>query len=154
MSLYNFLMGENPDYVVLLGSLGLDKNSFGRYRDIHLNADGSVIIVYTRLGGQNRKDYKQFITNLRRHPNYIRDYDDDFDDTYAYFEFSVPEKYKKMCKSMSTGKEPLSVQEKFDEHIKRMDVPGTPEYAKAQEIAKMFEDAINDSGNGIHFIGF
>lgn len=154
MSLYNFLMSENPDYAVLLGALGLDKNSFGRYRDIHLNADGSVIIVYTRLGGQNRKDYKQFITNLRRHPNYLKDYDDDYDDTYAYFEFSVPEKYKGMCKSMSTGKDPETVSEKFKEQIKMMEVPGSVENEKAKEIAKMLEEAMNDDSNGgIHIIG-
>lgn len=154
MSFYNFLMSENPDYAILLGTLGLNKNSFGRYRDVYLNADGSVIIVYTRLGGPNRKDYKQFITNLRKHPNYMKDYDDDYDDTYAYFEFSVPEKYEKTCKSMSTGKDPELVSEKFKEHIKRMDIPGTPEHKKMEEIANMIMNTMeNDEGN-IHFLKF
>lgn len=154
MSFYNFLHGENPDSVALLGMLKLTKNSFGRYRDIYLNADGTKMIVYTRLGGMNRKEYRQVITNMRRHPNYIRDYDDNFDNTYAYFEFSVPEEYNKTCKLMSTGKDPETIQEKFRSNIERMDTPGTPEYEKAQQIAQKIVDAIeNDSGN-IHFLEF
>ena len=37
MSLYNRLFGENPDATILLGMLGLTRDSFGRYRDCFLN---------------------------------------------------------------------------------------------------------------------
>lgn len=154
MSFYNFLNGENKDAVVLLGTLGLTRNSFQRYRDVHLNADGTKIIVYTRLGGQNRKDYKQTITNIKRHPNYLKDYDDEFDNTYAYFEFSIPDKYKDMCKKISTGKDPETIRELTMRHSKRMNIPGTDEHEKAERITKMILDAIeNDDGN-IHFLKF
>lgn len=154
MSFYSFLHGENTDSMALIGMLKLTKNSFGRYRDVYLNADGTKIIVYTRLGGSNRKDYRQIITDIRRHPNYIRDYDDKFDNTYAYFEFSVPDEYKKTCKSMSTGEEPKTVEEKFKEFAERMNSPGTPEYKKARQIEqRMIDAAESDSGN-IHFLEF
>lgn len=154
MSFYNFLHGENKDSVALIGMLGLTKNSFSRYRDVYLNSDGSRIIVLTRLGGANRKDYRQVFTNMKRHPNYIKDYDDNFDNTYAYFEFSVPDEYKKTCQSMSTGKEPMTLEQRFKETVNRMDIPGTPEYEKAQQIVQMMIDATeNDNGN-IHFLEF
>jgi len=37
---------------------------------------------------------------LKTHPNYIKDYDDDFDCTDAYFEFTIPDKYKSLIKEL------------------------------------------------------
>ena len=51
MSLYNQLFDENPDAAVLIGFLGLNKEIFGRYRNVYLNKAGDKIIVYTRCGG-------------------------------------------------------------------------------------------------------
>lgn len=154
MSLYNFLMGENEDAPVLLGVLGLNKEAFGRFRDIYLNADGTEIIVYTRCGGGNRKDYQYVFKKMKERPDYICDYDDDFDCTYAYIKFKVLDKYLDMCKKMATGKEPETVKEKFEKHIEEMDKPGTEAYKKAEEIAKKFNDAASESNGGIHFISF
>jgi hypothetical protein len=96
MSLYNALFGRNPMSHVLLATLGLDEGSVGRFRDCHLSRgeDGKTrIVVFTRNGGGNREDYQGVTDELQAHPNYLRDYDDDFDCTYASYEFSVPEKY-------------------------------------------------------------
>lgn len=145
MSLYNFLMGENEEAPVLLGVLNLTKKDFGRYRDIYLNADGTEIIVLTRCGGGNREYYDYVFEEMKEHECYISDYDDDFDETYAYIKFSVPEKFKDMCKSMSTGVEPKTVSEKFDEHIKEMDIPGTEAVKKADIIAERLINAIKEA---------
>jgi len=92
----------------------------GRFRDIYLNEDGTKIILYTRNGGGNRNEYWYIFEILKTHPNYIRDYDDSFDCTYAYIEFSVPEEAKKLCKALATGEKPKTISEKFEETIKEM----------------------------------
>lgn len=119
---------------ILLEILDIDQEEgkwrSGRFRDIYLNADGDVIILCTRNGGGNRPhweySYDKYeagencpcpgcVVNhqLPKHPCYIRDYDDDFDCTYAYVEFAVPEQAKDFCKSLSTGENPKTVHEKF-----------------------------------------
>ncbi len=150
MSLYNQIAGVNKDAPILLGVLGYNMKAFERFRDIHLNADGTRIIVLTRCGGDNRPSHLRMFEMVSHHPYYIKDYDDSYDSTYAYIEFSIPEKYKDMCKSISTGKDPKSIKEIFDEEIANMDKPGTDAYNRAMNIAKQIEDAINgknSSGN-------
>lgn len=120
MNLYNNLFGENPYAKVLIGVLGLNKELFGRFRDIYLNVEGTEITVYTRCGGNNRTEYGRVFEIMKRHPNYITDWDDLYDDTYAYIKFSVPEKYKKLCKKIAPKESPLNVSEKFEKQIKEM----------------------------------
>lgn len=67
--------------------------STGRFRDIYLSNDGKKIVLFTRNGGGNRSSYNYVFEILKRHPNYVTDYDDDFDSTYASIEFSVPQKF-------------------------------------------------------------
>ena len=95
MSLYNRLFQENEDATALLGMISCTRKMFQRYRDVHLNTEGDTITVLTRLGGENRKDYQEVFDAMKCSPYYIGDYDDVFDETYCYFDFSVPEKYKK-----------------------------------------------------------
>ena len=95
MSLYNSLFGINKQTSLILALLGLGVGSFGRLRDTFVKKDegGSwSILVFTRNGGDNRTDYKDVFEALRAHPNYLRDYDDEYDSTYATIEFSVPKK--------------------------------------------------------------
>ncbi|GAH11948.1 unnamed protein product [marine sediment metagenome] len=106
MSLYNLLHGTNKLAPLLLKVLKLDTSDVGRFRDIYLNKDGTKIILLTRNGGGNREDYQDVFESMERHPNYLTDYDDDFDCTYAYIEFSVPERFKESIAKLSTGKKP------------------------------------------------
>ena len=142
MSLYNRLFGENPDAMALLGMIGTTRNDFQRYRDVNLNKDGNIIIVTTRLGGENRDDYKQVFTNMRRNENYIKDFDDDLDCTYCYFYFKVPEKYLHTTKMMAPEEEPLSVGKKFEKEIEEAKVPGSPAYKRQEEIGKWIMENI------------
>lgn len=118
MGLYNILHGMNPASMILLRALGLRHHKFnpdgkwptGRFRDIHISGEGDKIILFTRNGGGNRdcwdyegcKDASTPETHdpgclvhvnweLTEHPLYVKDYDDDFDSTYASFEFEVPQ---------------------------------------------------------------
>lgn len=154
MSLYNQLFDENPDAAVLIGFLGLNKDIFGRYRNIYLNKAGDKIIVYTRCGGQkNRTDYERMFEIMKRHPNYLRDYDDEHDPTYAYIEFSVPDKYKATAQHMKPDKEPLNVWDQFQEHIRKSrENPNGPEAKKDELIAQQISKAMENGTPGINFI--
>lgn len=92
----------------------------GRFRDISLNEDGTKIVLYTRNGGGNRESYEYVFEILESHPNYICDYDDDFDCTYAYIEFSVPDEWKDSCKTLATG-EFKTIKQKLDEAMKEIE---------------------------------
>lgn len=131
MSLYNLLFGTNPVAPLLLKVLDLKEEDVGRFRDAYL--EKRKIVIFTRNGGGNREhwdftyeDYEEgpdcpcpgcAITHkLPEHSNYVRDYDDDFDSTYAYIEFSIPDKYKELFAALqATQKEPVptKVGEKF-----------------------------------------
>lgn len=148
MNLYNQLFQENKDADVLIGVLGLNKTIFERYRDIYLNKEGDKIIVYTRCGGGNRREYGRMFEIMKRHPNYLRDYDDSFDSTYAYIEFSVPDKYKDMCKQIAPKEDPKNVHEKFDEEIKNMqNNPDGPEMKRAMALFGPIFEAIEKANN-------
>lgn len=153
MSLYNTLFGENPDAAVLIGFLGLNKEVFGRYRNIYLNSKGDKIIVYTRCGGLNRKEYSRVFEMMKKHPNYLRDYDDKNDNTYAYIEFSIPDRYKHAAQRIKPDKDPLTVWEQFQDHIKKSNEnPFGPEAEIDKKIAEKILKAIENPNNGINFI--
>jgi len=122
MSLYNLLHGVNYLTPVLLAVLDIDQKSgkwnSGRFRDIHLNENGTKIILLTRNGGGNREHY--FPHDIVKHPNYIKDYDDDFDCTYAYIEFSVPRGSKLLLKKLATGERLRTLKEKTEEYLDKL----------------------------------
>ena len=153
MSLYNFLFGENKNSDILLGVIGLCKKDFGRYRDIFLNKEGTIITVLTRIGGNNRKDYETELTNLSNNKNYIKDYDDKYDNTYAYFEFKVPEKYSKMCKTIAPKENRLSLKEMFDNEIEQSNIEGSDANKRMNEFKKIILDEIDKAENDINIIG-
>lgn len=148
MSLYNKLFGENEDATALLGMLSLTRQDFERYRDVYLNKKGTKIIVLTRIGGDNRKDYKDVFKNIKKHPEYIKSYDDKFDKTYAYFEFNVPEKYKHTCKSIAPKEDRLSVGDMFKKESEEAQIPGTEAYKRAEKIMEEIVENIK-KGNTI-----
>lgn len=72
---------------------------YPRFRDCflvdegHPEYDDNFIHVYTRVGGGNRgAGYGE--EELKQHPNYVADFDDSFDSTYATYVFSVPDEWK------------------------------------------------------------
>lgn len=148
MSLYNTLFGMNEEAVVLLGMIGLDKEYFKRFRDIELIEKGTKIRVFTRLGGGNREDYKSEWEKIRKHELYIKDYDDSFDETYAYIEFNILDKYKETARKMFK-EEPQSFEDKFKKELEDMQIPGTKAYERAGNIAKKIVDNME---NGNHMI--
>ena len=149
MSLYKRLFGENEEAPAILGFAGLTRGMFMRYRDCFLNPDGTVVTVITRIGGGNRNEYRQAHINIKRHPNYIRDYDDDFDDTYCYFEFKVDDKFLETAKKIAPKEQHPSIHEMFKKECEEANIPGSPAAKKQEEIAKLIFEAMK---NGEHTI--
>lgn len=91
MSLYNMLNGFNPACVLILPMLGKKETEYPRFRDCFVE-DG-MIAIYTRVGGGNR-DCGFGEEELYKDPNFVKTYDDDFDNTYATYLFNVPDKWQ------------------------------------------------------------
>lgn len=151
MSLYNMLFGTNEKTSVILAMIGIPfENYFERFRDVDLIEDGTKIRVLTRTGGNNREDYTDNWKVIRNNEFYICDYDDDFDNTYAFIEFSIPEKYLEKAKGMFNG-EPLSIKEKFEKEIEEMDKPNSEASKRAVKIAEKITKAIENDEHVITF---
>lgn len=122
MSLYNMVNGANPATFFILPMLGKHADDYPRFRDCFVEereftfedglptmrpkADGlkePVICVFTRVGGGNREEYADDIEELQQSDEYITDYDDDFDSTYATFVFRVPEQWKEDYRKIVEG---------------------------------------------------
>lgn len=125
--------GVDPNAPLLMSILGLDVEGgtpSGRFRDIHVNEDGTRILLLTRNGGGNREHWAFSYDNdggpdcrcpgciqeyvLPKHPNYVRDWDDDFDSTFAHTEFTVPEEYLPITRAIATGEAPATLREKTE----------------------------------------
>lgn len=137
MSLYNAINGVNPATFFILPMLGKRPDEYPRFRDCFIGglenadendqfgipkkkiSDEKVISVYTRVGGGNRESYENEIEELRKMPNYIRDYDDDYDSTYATFIFSIPEKWKEDFEKLTGGKA-NEISEDYKQELKRV----------------------------------
>lgn len=156
MSLYNMMHGKNTNADFLLSTLGLTQGACGRFRDCYIGEDEQTgeqrIVVYTRNGGGNREEYQGTIDNLAMHPNYVRDYDDDFDSTYASIEFSVPEKFKVAVADLYNEQDKRTPAEKWDHVLKGLESGNTtdPEVQHALEVGKKILEPIVESLNETH----
>lgn len=162
MSLYNMMFGYSPLAGVTLSALNLTPNDIPRFRDAYFDAEENRLVIYTRTGGGNREyyggpggydneDYEgPFNEDLEAHPNYISDEDDDFDCTYAYFYFSIPEEFSPIFetfKDLGAGKD-LNPTEKFAKMIEDLENGNsTPETERALEVGKSIADQISKAIN-------
>lgn len=109
MSLYNLMNGVCPATFFVLPMLGKHPDEYPRFRDCFLsNSDrpeyDGYIQVYTRTGGGNREDYELENLEMQLMPEYVTDFDDDFDSTYATWIFKVPEKWRADFEKFMDGK--------------------------------------------------
>lgn len=133
MSLYNLVHDFNPLAGVLLDGLNLypPSDNIARFRDAALyNKDREendyLIRVITRTGGPNRPTYQENIDKLSKHDLFVKDEDDVFDSTYAYFFFKLPESLiEDIRKVKETHPETISsvidnksMKEKYDDALK------------------------------------
>lgn len=146
--LYNMLFGECEHADKLLDILDLDRAMFGRYRDCFTNEDGTKIIVLTRCGGNNRNDFEIVFDTMRKHDEYLGDFDDPTDETYCYFEFRVPVLYLPQTKPLSNGKPIPTIGAKFEEERRLLDANDPDAVARATKIAESMQKQIDSKPNG------
>ena len=77
------------------------------------------------------------------------------DDTYCYFEFKVPYEFEEQCKKFANGKEPLTVGERFEKEFEEMNIPGSEEEKRAQQVANYINEQIESQppDGGIIWMG-
>jgi hypothetical protein len=125
MSLYNMLHGVNPCAFFLIPMLGeKHPDEYPRFRDCFTHDDsrpdltGDLIFVYTRVGGGNRGgDFGE--EELEQHPNFVTTYDDDYDNTYGMYVFSVPDEWKDDYAKFKTG-DLTSASPAFQERVRKV----------------------------------
>lgn len=111
MSLYNMICGFSPACFWLMPMLGRKQEEWPRFRDCFMGENKDTIVIYTRVGGGNRESgYGE--EELYKDPNFIKTWDDDFDSTYGYYEFKVPEKWRSDFDKIVAG-EAKSVSEEY-----------------------------------------
>jgi len=91
-------LDQNDKEEFLLNVLSLNRTDFGRFRGVAV-IEGKIEI-YARIGGDNREDYQDVFLKLSKHPNYLYDEDNEYDNTYATIYFSIPEKYAEQVKKL------------------------------------------------------
>lgn len=65
---------------------------FPRFRQVTVYPDEPLVVVRTRTGGGNRVEYLYENEHLRTLEGFDHDEDDDFDKTYAYWHYNIPER--------------------------------------------------------------
>jgi len=132
MGLYNWLSSPDPTAPFVLTYLQLDPQVCKRFRDAWI-ADHELA-VYTRLGGNNRSRYPEVFELIRKHPHYLRDVDDQFDNTYCTFFFSVPEQYKGEVDSYLEKFGPgMTGDQRWKAGFERLEIAIPPELQRAAE---------------------
>lgn len=96
--------GVNPAAFLVLPMLGKHASEYPRFRDCFLNEE-KQIVVFTRVGGNNRNcGFGEEV--LYKDPNFVKTYDDEFDSTYGYYVFNVPEEWKDDLDKFLKGEKP------------------------------------------------
>ena len=108
MSLYNTMFGVSPATFWILPMLGKHPDEYPRFRDCFLNNEerpefNEHIHVYTRTGGDNREYYEVENQAMREMSEYVTDFDDSFDNTYASWVFRIPKKWKSDYDQIKAG---------------------------------------------------
>lgn len=102
MSLYHQVRGVNLATFLVLPALGKHAEMYPRFRDCFVRKNR--IVILTRTGGGNREDYVKENQEIKDMPGFICDADDDFDSTFAYWEFAIPKEWEKDITLILNGK--------------------------------------------------
>lgn len=92
MSMFDWAIGNSgwPEQVLM--AVRVIPAEIPRYRDhwVERDSEDSVIVaIYTRVGGGNRPDYQEWLSNVRLLPSFVSDSDDEFDSTYCTLRFRL-----------------------------------------------------------------
>lgn len=93
MSSFNMIAGTNRLAGMVLHALNLEHTQIPRFRDAYLDIDEPgrpKLVIVTRTGGGNRASHIDDNATLSGLYGFIATHDDDFDSTFAYWKFEVP----------------------------------------------------------------
>ena len=132
--LYTMVLGRHPLAAHLLSILGFTSEEgvlrIPRLRDVYLFPD--EIRILTRTGGGNRDEYNDRNEWLRDLKGFIRDFDDAYDSTYAWWAYKWPKDFKKaltaMLESLQETRPELipesdSLKERWEDAIEKIGKP-------------------------------
>jgi hypothetical protein len=131
--LYNLIAGRHPAAPVLLTALGFKDDGavslIPRMRDVYLYPE--EIRILTRTGGGNRDEYAVDNDWLRSLTGFLRDWDDEYDSTYAWWAYSWPDDWRPQLQHLlETIQEdapelmPKSLKQPFEAAIERIKKEG------------------------------
>ena len=141
MSLYNMVNGFNPACVLIMPMLGRTQDEYPRFRDCFVTEEKNIAI-YTRVGGGNRNcGYGE--EELYEDENFLTTYDDEYDSTYATYEFKVPEKWKDDFSKILCG-DFASVSVEYIKYLKQF-YPKLAEQGVFEKIFNKQEETNNES---------
>jgi hypothetical protein len=124
MSLYNMVHGVKPAAFFILPMLGKHPDEYPRFRDCFTSDKewpeyDDHIHVYTRTGGGNREYYYDENREMQLHPEFVIDFDDSFDSTFASWVFRVPDKWKADYDKINSG-ELRDISEEYKSELYRV----------------------------------
>jgi hypothetical protein len=103
MSLYHLVNGVNPATFLILPMMGKHPDEYPRFRDCFISKDKNILIL-TRCGGPNRGEFgDEWMAKL---PNFVKTYDAEDDNSYAFYEYTVPEEWKEDFNKILAGENP------------------------------------------------
>lgn len=135
------LHGMNPTVFVFLPMLGLHPEAYPRFRDafigkvsrdmeseIHpllgpdkkIENDEEFITVYTRTGGEHRQRFIEENKIMSEHPCFVETYDDEFDNTFAFWIFKIPEKWQSDYAQLFADTDGIFFSEEYKNEIRRI----------------------------------
>ena len=111
-NLYNAVNGVNQATFWILPMLDRHPDEYPRFRDCFVNALMQIVVL-TRVGGGNRNcGFGE--EKLYKDPNFEMTFDLEEDNTYGFYVFRVPEKWKSDFDKIMNGKKPS------DEYVEQM----------------------------------
>ena len=154
--MYNTLFGVNYLASVCLSAVDILVLEVERFRDAIFFKKGKkhFVEVLTRTGGKNRENFPN--KSLKENKNYVEDYDDEYDNTYAHFIFQVPEKleqsiyWDRVFKDQSRNS--LNLKKMFNREFKEMSIPGTEAFSRAEKVAAGFKKLIESESDEVQTI--
>jgi hypothetical protein len=95
---------------------------YPRFRDCFIQDEehpeyDDHILVYTRVGGNNRKNWT--MEDIISDPNFVATYDDSFDNTFGMYVFKVPDQWRADFELIKGGRL-KDVSREYQEQVKKI----------------------------------
>ena len=148
--MYEMVCDINPDAGRVLNLIGLDPTFLieeCRLRDVYLSKDKTKVVIFTRIGGGNRESYSASIKRLKNFKGYIRNYDDDFDNTYASFEYQIPANKLTEVVAFLSSSDTTTGGEKLKQSLERLEKDPDEFIKEHPRFKVMMDDIINKLNN-------